>query len=156
MIQESLQRLQHYCDTIPSLVRAINESDFTHKPAPGKWSKKEILGHLIVSATNNHHRFVRAQFEELVVVPYAQDEWNAVSHFNDMDTAHVINFWAIYNQHLVELIKRMPTENLARICVVGKDEVTLEWLIEDYVAHMEHHLRQIVGAENVLEGPIYP
>lgn len=155
MIQESLQRLQHYCDTIPGLISQISDDNITYKPTPSKWSKQEILGHLVVSATNNHHRFIKAQFEPLVIIPYAQDEWNEVSHFNDMHRAHVTNFWAMYNQHLVELLKRMPADALQTTCTLGKKSVTLQWLIEDYVWHMEHHLRQIVGAENVLASPPY-
>ena len=65
MITESIKRLQYLCEEIPVLLSIIPEQDFTHKSAPEKWSKKEILGHLIDSATNNHQRFIRAQFENV-------------------------------------------------------------------------------------------
>ena len=79
MIENIVDRLQYLCDAIPSLIKQIPEQEFSHKSAPGKWSKKEILGHLIDSATNNHQRFVRAQFEDTPFIIYDQDNWNAAS-----------------------------------------------------------------------------
>ena len=139
-----LNRLQYLINTIPDKLRAIPDADFSHKPAPEKWSKKEIIGHLIDSATNNHHRFVRAQFEDAPKITYALNEWNTASRYQDMESRHVIAFWANYNQHLIEVVKRIPQADMLRECNNGgENNVTLQWLIEDYVAHMEHHLRQI-------------
>lgn len=139
-----LNRLQHLINTIPDKLRAIPDVNFSHKPAPEKWSKKEIIGHLIDSATNNHHRFVRAQFEDTPKITYAQDNWNAASRYQDMDSEHIISFWASYNQHLIEVVKRIPEADMLRECNNGREkDVTLEWLITDYVSHIEHHLRQI-------------
>jgi len=139
-----LQKLQYLINTIPEKLLAIAEEDFTYKPAPDKWSKKEIVGHLIDSATNNHHRFIRAQFDDVPVITYNQDSWNAASRYNAMDSAHVIAFWALYNQHLVEVVKRIPPNFMLRECNNGGEKnVMLQWLIADYVNHMEHHLNQI-------------
>lgn len=65
MIKETILRLQFLIDTIPSLLTEIDEVQFSNKPNFEKWSKKEIIGHLIDSATNNHQRFVRCQFENV-------------------------------------------------------------------------------------------
>lgn len=139
-----LNRLQYLINTIPDKLRAIPDTDFSRKPAPEKWSKKEIIGHLIDSTTNNHHRFVRAQFEDTPKITYAQDNWNAASRYQHMDKEHVISFWTNYNQHLIEVVKRIPEEDMLREYNNGGEKnVTLQWLIADYVSHMEHHLRQI-------------
>jgi hypothetical protein len=90
-----LNRLQHLITNIPAKLLAIPEEEFSRKPAPGKWSKKEIIGHLIDSATNNHHRFIRAQFEDVPTITYQQNDWNAASRYNDMEGRHVISFWQI-------------------------------------------------------------
>lgn len=145
LIDMPVHRLQHLINTIPAKLLAIPEADFSHKPVPEKWSKKEIIGHLIDSAANNHQRFVRVQFEDVPYIKYDQNNWNTASRYQNMDSRHVINFWAQHNQHLVEVIKRIPEAALQRECNTGGDSnVTLGWLIEDYVAHMEHHLRQIM------------
>jgi hypothetical protein len=144
VINTIIDRLLFLCDTLPGRLREIPEGEFSRKPGPGKWSKKEILGHLIDSATNNHQRFVRGQFEDVPFIIYDQDNWNRCSRYNDMASEHVISFWAAYNRHLAEVIKRIPAEGLQRKCRTNEAEpVTLEWLIEDYVQHMEYHLKQM-------------
>jgi hypothetical protein len=143
MIQETINRLDHLLKIIPPLLNAIPESEFKNKPRPEKWSKQEILGHLIDSATNNHQRFVRIQFEEDPKITYDQDNWVKCNHYNDLAKEHVINFWALYNTHLLEIMKRIPAENLKRTGITNS-KVSLAWLINDYVIHLEYHMKQIV------------
>ena len=140
-----INRFQYLIDTVPEKLMAIDEAEFGIKPSPAKWSRKEILGHLIDSAANNHHRFIRTQYENVPVIFYDQDKWNELNYYQQMNGMCVINFWRIYNEHLVEVVKMIPTENLSKVCNAGeKENVTLWWLIADYVRHMEHHLNQIV------------
>ena len=146
MIEQSLARLHYLCDHIPDLLLAIPENDFSSKPLPGKWSKKEILGHLIDSATNNHQRFVRVQFETAPTIRYDQNQWNAHSYHNQADKTQLIGFWASYNKQLLALLKLITKSKLLNECNTGgQHNVTLAFLITDYVEHLEHHLRQIVS-----------
>lgn len=143
-IQNSLERLAYLCRVVPPWLSEMPATEFDYKPSPVKWSKKEIIGHLIDSATNNHHRIVRAQFEEAPLISYDQNQWNRCGYYDHMDGRDVIGFWAIYNSHLVHLIRRIPPYLLGRQCNTGGSEpVTLEELIVDYVRHMEHHLSQV-------------
>jgi hypothetical protein len=145
MIDIAIKRLTCLCDIIPPLLTAIGEPAFSLKPAPNKWSKKEIIGHLIDSATNNHQRFVRAQFEAMPLIAYDQDKWNAFSFYQQIDGAQLINFWTAYNRQLVALVQHIPAENLQRACKTSDTRThTLEFLFNDYVEHLEHHLRQVV------------
>ena len=144
MIANVIDRLNYIIEIAPPLLTAIGEENMSVKPSPGKWSKKEILGHLIDSATNNHQRFVRGQFENTPEIRYDQNKWNAFSFYADIDYKQLISFWTVYNKQLIEIIKRIPTENLQRQIKVGNNLLTLEFLITDYVAHLEHHLKQIV------------
>jgi hypothetical protein len=144
-VEIAIERLRYLCDTIPALLQQIPDTDFSRKPAPGKWSKKEILGHLIDSAANNHQRFVRGQFEDVPFIIYDQDNWNNTSRYGNMSGEHVVDTWEAFNRHIIEIIKRIPRDSLQRLCKTNEPQpVTLQWLIEDYVKHMEHHLRQIV------------
>ncbi len=123
----------------------ISKQDFNHKNSPGKWSKKEILGHLIDSAANNHQRFIRAQYEKVPVIVYDQNKWNELNNWQDADSRHLINFWMMYNHHLISVIKNIPEEKLKLECKTSGDKnVTLEFLVIDYVEHLEHHLNQII------------
>ena len=141
----TLKRLQEIVDTIPPILRNFTSTEFSMKPAPDKWSKKEIIGHLIDSATNNHHRFVRAQFEDQPMISYQQDHWNDHSYYQEMDSHHLIQFWEMYNRHLIELVSRIPKDKLENACLMSEgDAYSIEWLFDDYVRHVEHHLGQIM------------
>jgi len=140
----SLNRLEHLCNIIPSLLLQIGEESFSAKPGPDKWSKKQILGHLIDSATNNHHKWIRGQFEDKPFIRYDQDQWNTAGRYNQIPAAQLVAFWSVYNLQIVSLIKLIPRDVLQRLCFNGTEDVTLEWLFNDYVVHLEHHMRNIV------------
>ena len=145
MLEKSINPLQFLCDAVPELLAAIPEQGFAQKRSTEEWSKKEILGHLIDSATNNHQRFIRVQFENVPTIIYDQNKWNTYSHYNDIDIRHLISFWEIYNRHLMDIIKHIPKENLTKTCKTHEiKNVTLQWIIEDYIVHMEHHLHQLI------------
>jgi hypothetical protein len=140
-----IRRLHAILDTVPSQLFRIEDAAFSAKPHPEKWSKKEILGHLIDSAVNNHHRFIRAQLEEpYTILRYGQNDWVKLNAWQQQESAQVIHLWETYNRQLLEVISRIPEEKLANACISGDERVTLGWLIADYVDHMEHHLRQII------------
>jgi len=145
-ITDAILRLQFIVDNIPPLLLEIPESDFCHKTAPEKWSKKEILGHLIDSATNNHQRFIRTRIENKPAISYNQNEWVSLSGYNTCNQAQLIEFWKLYNAHLIHIIKQIHPEDLDKTAIVRTDdeEMPLSFFINDYVAHMEHHLRQMV------------
>lgn len=134
-----------------SELQGLDSAQVTHKPSPGKWSIQEILGHLIDSATNNHQRFVRAQLRPDLMFPkYEQDPWVGCQRYNEAGWQEVLGLWRFYNLHLAHVIRKVPADALGVPCVIGDDEaVTLQFLIEDYLVHMKHHLEQIrkhVGA----------
>jgi hypothetical protein len=145
MTTQSIQRLQYLCDSIPELLNEIDDHIFSLKPAINKWSKKEIIGHLIDSAAANHQRFVRAQFEDTPEITYDQNNCNKFNYYNQIDGKQIISLWTVYNKQLLELIRLIPGESLKRQCFSGGDEsVTLAFLFDDYVAHLEHHLKQVI------------
>ncbi len=146
MINAVIDKLHYLIDTIPSKLLSMADETFKLKPETNKWSKQEIIGHLIDSAANNHQRFIRIQYENVPAIFYDQDKWNALNHYQLMDSVHVIYFWKIYNQHLLEVIKNIPDANLTKEGNTGGEKnVTLQWLIQDYIEHMEHHLKQVLN-----------
>ena len=122
----------------------FGQEAWNFRSAPGKWSRKEILGHLIDSAHVNTDRLIRAQVEEVPSIVYAQDEWVAVSGYGSMDPAVLIAWWRMLNERLISTAMRCPEENFSRMCRWHSDEViTLAFMLEDYHRHMLHHLMQI-------------
>ncbi|MBB5619171.1 hypothetical protein HDE69_000207 [Pedobacter cryoconitis] len=145
MTAQSIQRLQYLCDTIPQLLNEIDDHIFSLKPDVSKWSKKEIIGHLIDSAVANHQRFVRGQFEDVPKIGYDQNNCNVFNYYQQINGKQIISFWTAYNKQLLELIKLMPQTALERRCFAGGEQsVTLAFVFDDYVQHLEHHLKQVV------------
>jgi transcriptional regulator len=144
MIEKALNRLEYIITLTPKMLTEISEENMSTKPSPTKWSKKEIIGHLIDSATNNHQRFVRGQFENIPEISYDQNNWNEFSFYNQIESKQIISFWTIYNKQIIEIIKRIPKENLEKQIKIGNNILTLGFLIIDYVEHLEHHLKQII------------
>jgi predicted enzyme related to lactoylglutathione lyase len=126
-------------------LRTLGEPLVSAKRGPDAWSIKEILGHLIDSAANNHHRFVRAQYVEDLAFPgYDQDEWVRLQDYRGASWTDLIEFWRLYNRRLAYVIRRIADTRLDALCRIGSgDPVTLRYLIEDYLVHLRHHLQQI-------------
>jgi len=129
------------------LLRQVRNADATFRPAPGKWSKKEILGHLIDSAANNHQRFVRAAAQGSLDFPgYEQEKMVAVQNPNVASWELLVELWSAYNRYLAYVIAQLPASCAEAPCVIAtRPPITLLWMATDYVAHMKHHLSQIVG-----------
>jgi hypothetical protein len=144
MIEKAIDRLNFIIDKVPRILTEISEENMSAKAMPTKWSKKEIIGHLIDSATNNHQRFVRGQFEHTPEICYDQNKWNEFSFYQEIDSNQIISFWTIYNKQLLEIIRRISTENLKKQIKVGDNFFTIEFLIVDYIKHLDHHLKQVI------------
>jgi DinB superfamily len=137
-------RLKDILAVVPAKLLSITNEDAAIKPAPNKWSRKEIMGHLIDSASNNHQRFVRLQIEDHVRLPkYRQNEWVAVQHWQDKEWSAVIALWQLYNEHIAYIFEKIDKTKLQHIVTLGETDFTLQFIIDDYVDHMEHHLKQV-------------
>lgn len=141
----SIDRFTWILEHLPPLLESIPTEQWSIKSSPEKWSKKEILGHLIDSAANNHQRFVRIQFENTPTIRYQQNDWNHYSYHQLQETGTLIATWKQYNLFLKGILQHLPLLMLQREGIGGEGiPFTLDYIIEDYVNHMEHHLRQIV------------
>ena len=111
-------------------------------PLGGGWSRKQIIGHLIDSAANNHQRFVLLMLNRQVNHPgYEQDGWVTSQRYQERPWNELLALWSAYNAHLAHLIRSVPQSALANECrIAGGDPVTLDFLMRDYVVHLEHHL----------------
>ena len=125
-------------------LNAISDDAASKKPAPNKWSKKEILGHLIDSAANNHQRFVRLQLEREITLPgYEQDGWVRINRYQATPWADLIALWAAYNRHLATVLDSLDPSSLGHVWHSPEGDKTLEFIACDYVRHLTHHLAQI-------------
>ena len=152
------QRLRDLVREAADGLRSIPHDESSVKPGPTQWSPKEIVGHLIDSASNNHQRFVRSQFQDEMVFPgYDQDAWVSAQRYQDAEWTGLIELWTSFNNHIAYVMEAIPEDirlrprrvhnlhELAWDTVPETASTTLDYFMEDYVRHLEHHLRQIFG-----------
>lgn len=145
----TIEKLENYTKSVPGRFLAIDRVSLENKPGPEKWSKKEILGHLVDSAINNLQRLIKIQYEPGIKIVYDQDHWVKIQNYQELEKESVVELWHSMNQQFIRIIKSFPPEKLKLEMDTGKDEVELhsaEFLITDYLKHMEHHLMQIFGS----------
>jgi hypothetical protein len=146
-MHNALDRLRFAVRTLPGVLAGFSEAEAGERPSPERWTKKEVVGHLIDSASNNRRRFVLGQLAGGQDFPrYDQEGWVRVQGYQSARWADLIDLWRAYNAHLLHVAEVMPEEGRRATCRVGGgEEVTLEWLFVDYVDHLEHHLRAMLG-----------
>jgi hypothetical protein len=148
-IEDAYARLQRFTDKQNSTPRGDD-----------KWSPKQIIGHLIDSAANNHSRFVRAQSTDDLVFPgYEQEKWVTFQGYQDRPWSELIDLWRLYNRHILNIIRLTPQEirnklrhkhnlHVTAAGTIREDEpVTLDYFMRDYVEHLKKHLSQIFESE---------
>ena len=143
------QRLLSAIDVAEPKLRQVSSTESVKSILPGGWSRKQVIGHLIDSASNNHQRFVRAAQQSSLEFPGYDQEGNVgVEAPQEADWLLLISLWAAYNRYLAHVIAHFPASKLGTPCRIGSaNPVTLSFLAEDYLNHMVHHLSQI-GAIN--------
>jgi len=139
-------QLETIIDTYLSQLSSVNEDDFTFKPSPAKWSKKELIGHLIDSAQNNARRFIVAQYEDDPTILYNQDKWVAINNYQQWNTKDLVQLWYLLNKQIISVLTNIPGEVNQRIC---NTSYTIEWLAQDYIKHLKHHMHQVLNLEPV-------
>ena len=156
-MEATISELNTIINDYSTKIGAISEHEFSAKPLPNKWSKKEVLGHLIDSAQNNLRRFVCSQYEASPPkIVYEQDHWVNANAYQQMDPKEVIALWILINSRIAAVLEQMPSSSYAKECDTGKNSISLhslEWLAEDYVKHLKHHLNQILPGSFAI---IYP
>ena len=156
-MQDWLRDFRKTVESVSDRLRMIDEAQAAKPRAEDHWSPKQILGHLIDSAANNHARFVLGQLKDDLVFPgYDQDGWVRTNHYQDASWEQLVELWRAYNLHLHHLMTHADQAKLSTPCTlhtlqeiafktVPKSEpVTLEYLMKDYVVHLKHHLGQIL------------
>ncbi|MEI9909341.1 MAG: DinB family protein [Bacteroidota bacterium] len=147
-MQSIASELESIIDQHAAALHAIPESKLLFKSSPAKWSKKEIIGHMADSAQNNIRRFIVAQYEEIPAIVYNQDKWVIIANYKDYNITDLINLWQLLNKHIVAILKNTSVEMAQRKCRTESLQ-TIEWLAQDYIKHLRHHLHQVLELEPV-------
>lgn len=136
--------IDHY---LPQL-KKLNEGQCAIKPLPNKWNKKEIIGHLIDSAQNNIRRFIVAQYEDNPEIKYRQDDWVRINNYQSYSLADLIPLWYLLNKQIVAILSNSTEETLQRTSQTDALH-SIDWLAQDYIKHMKHHLHQVLDLPSI-------
>ncbi|MFP3720843.1 DinB family protein [Niallia circulans] len=149
-MQKVVEGINYWIKRLPEEFKSMSENSSSHRPMPNKWSKKEILGHLCDSAINNIERFIKIQYEEPVyaIQSYDQNHWVKMQNYQDRPLDDIIDLYQALHKQIVHIVKNVPHEKLSYLCDIGNNQhKTLEWLIQDYLEHMEHHIHSQILIE---------
>jgi len=144
-MEEMGRRLRETVARAEREFRGYSDENAAKPATSGGWSRKQVLGHLIDSASNNHQRFVRALLaDELRWPGYDQEGCVRAQRYQDAKWADLVELWSSYNRFLAHVLAGVPETKLATRCLIGENApMTLEELAVDYLHHMDHHLEQI-------------
>jgi len=147
-VKELSEKLIKVVQSAEGKLREVSEASSSAPVLKGGWSRKQVIGHLIDSASNNHQRFVRAALQGSLAFPgYDQDGCVRVQAVQTAPWSLLVSLWTDYNLYLAHVIAHLPADKLAAQCRIGDGEpVTLKFLAEDYLTHLLHHLGQIGAA----------
>jgi DinB superfamily len=147
-MKELSEKLARVVQSAEAILRKVPDAESTTPVLKGGWSRKQVIGHLIDSASNNHQRFVRASLQGSLEFPgYEQDGCVRVQDVQDAPWPLLLALWKNYNLYLAHVIAHLPPSQLKAQCRIGDHEpVTLQFIAEDYLRHLLHHLGQIGAA----------
>ncbi len=144
-MKDQIARLNAGIKEMQRIIPLFSNSELSHKTAPDRWSKKEILGHLIDSAMNNLRRFNEIQFMSTpyIVQKYEQDALVKTNRYQEKDIQDLLDLWSSLNRQVEHIMAHQDEASLAAPISVDGTAFSFEWLLTSYVDHLEHHLRQI-------------
>ena len=149
-LAESQAQLRQQLELLADFWTTCSELELSIHPGPGRWSRKEILGHLIDSALNNHRRIVGACLAPPPhqLRPYDQEAWVRIADYQHYACADLLTLWTSLNHLILHLLDRLPPQLLANeYLTLNGNPTSLHWLISDYALHLEHHVQQIINTE---------
>lgn len=143
-MQHTIEEFKRLIEQFPKAILALSPEVLQEKPALEKWSKKEIVGHLIDSATINYLRLIKAQFQDNPQLFYEQEDYCQSANYQETPNAQLIQLWETLNRQLLFLFETvLQRQQEHKKC----NDHTLAYLMQDYVAHFKHHQAQILGPQ---------
>lgn len=147
---DKISRLSAWIEAVPRQFHCFSQEEALCPRPGGRWSRLQILGHLCDSAVHNLSRFIQAvsQPGPLIVTPYNQEAWVEAQQYGSAPMEEVLQLWVSLNQSVLRVISHISPVKLSSACLLPNGStVSLEWLIDDYIRHLEHHLEQIFDVE---------
>jgi hypothetical protein len=143
----TVSRLNQLIEIGEAYLSKTHRQQLAAKPKPTQWSKKEILGHLIDSASYNLRRFTEIHIKPkpYQIVDYEQDQLVLVNDYQRAEPKDLIMLWVGLNRQIIHIIRELNEKTVqVQAKLPNQKTASLLFLINDYLDHLEHHLKQIV------------
>lgn len=144
-MQDVIRKFEKLLDENLDYLKNADKAILEFKPE-NKWSKKEILGHLIDSSIHNLVRFTEIHYvaKPYVYRSYNQNDLVSINRYQSTDVDELVQLWLSINKQIIRLFKSVENHELQyEIELNDKSIVNLRFLMTDYVDHLEHHINQI-------------
>jgi hypothetical protein len=147
MPQQLGDKFRSRIEKAQAALQGVREEKASQKYPGGEWTRKQVIGHLLDSAANNHIRFVAASLDGKYTGPkYDADGWVRLHDYANLSWSYLFEQWRDRNSILAHVVDHVPEEALNAQCIIGDDQpVTLRVVIEDYLDHLEHHVSDILS-----------
>ncbi len=143
-----IQQLSAMIGTYAPLLQQPELWNQPYTNMPGKWDRRQVLGHLVDSAQTNIRRFVVAQYEDTPHIVYQQEQWVALSGYTDYNTTDLVQLWILLNKHMLHILRQFSPGMGKRLCRT-ESMASVDQLVPDYILHCRHHLHQVLELEPV-------
>ena len=155
-MKKNTARLKQNIRRLRQEIHEFSEAFLSLKPSPEKWSKKEILGHLVDSGRYNLMRFNEMLIvqEPYEIIPYPQVELVKINNYQNKSLSEIIILFESLNLQIIQVIDNMTESDLRKKIIVNDEVQTIEFWINDYTDHMEHHFSQIFSKTDTERIPL--
>ncbi len=127
-----------------ALWRQYDDVSASKPNAHGKWTTKQVIGHLCDSAGNNLQRIVRLSLQNFLLFPrYEQEKWVSVQQYDLRSLADLLHLFESVQRHLAHVIRFLEPESLEHVWIDDGKARPLRHLVEDYLGHLQHHMDQV-------------
>jgi hypothetical protein len=140
----ALTTLQSQLESVPPFLRGIADPKSLHRYAPGKWSLREVLGHLNDTERIFAYRALRiARADKTPLPPFDENHFVAHANFDAQGWPALIAEFEMIRRSTLALVRPWTEEVLERSTVVSGHRMTARALTFMMAGHVEHHLRII-------------
>ena len=146
-MNSTVSRINQLITIIETYFTKTHRQQLAAKPKPVQWSKKEILGHLIDSARYNLRRITEIHIKPkpYQIIDYEQDELVVVNDYQRAETKDLVMLWVGLNRQIIHIIRELNEKTVQVQAKLPNQKTTsLLFLINDYLEHLEHHIKQII------------
>jgi hypothetical protein len=129
---------------IPAMISQIPEDKEDYAYAPGKWTLKEVLGHVIDTERILGYRALRFARKDKTVLPgYDENNFVANANFNKRTLYDLAHEFAIVRNSNIVLFKHFDPKALDEMGNANGKEVSVRAILFMIAGHTTHHMNVI-------------